>query len=122
MDTTERLNNTTRAQILIFLKMVFSISAVYNFFLITNVSTNPWLALDQSSRALKGIGVKGNACCQGKVATDVWMTHSQAFPVSRQRQVWDRRQSKGMSIGERTDLPLSSPSGSAFALIKPSGN
>lgn len=102
--------------------MVFSVSVMYNFFLITNGSTNQWLALDQSSRALKSIGVKGNACCQGKVATDVWMTHCQECPVSRQRQVWDRRQSRGMFIGERMDSPLSSPSGSAFALIKPSGN
>jgi len=95
VDTTERLNNSTRAQILIFL-MVFSISVVYNFFLITNVSTNQCLALDQSSRVLKGTVVKGNACHQGKVATNVWMTHSQACPVLRQRQVWDRRQSRGV--------------------------
>ena len=54
--------------------MVFSISVVYNFFLITNVSTNQWLALDQSSRVLKGTVVKGNACHQGKVATNVCMT------------------------------------------------
>ena len=57
-----------------FFLMVFSVSLVYNFFLITNVSTNQWLALSQSSRFLKGTIVKGNACHQGKMAINVWMT------------------------------------------------